>query len=225
MIGHARQARERLAQVGQRIDAAAAAAFHDGVEDGSAFTGIGGADEQPVLLADGGGPDRVFHPVVIDLNAAVRGEALECRPLLKDVGDRFPHCALRQEAAAQLYQGSTDPLEDGRALPTSDCFPQCWSSSTGPELSLDPIELADLVEQPGASALIARLRLKDGAPRVSPAARDRDRVALVALANERRVGRIAVALHDSAPVAGQHGLQTLRGAAGLPLEDRVAAWS
>ena len=37
-------------QVGDRIDAAPPAALHEGVEDRSALTGSGVADEQPVLL-------------------------------------------------------------------------------------------------------------------------------------------------------------------------------
>jgi len=46
------QAGEHVAQVVQWIDFAAAAALDDGVEDGSALTGIGGTDEQPVLFSE-----------------------------------------------------------------------------------------------------------------------------------------------------------------------------
>jgi hypothetical protein len=47
---HGGQAREHVAQVGQRVEAAAAAALHDGVEDGGALAGLRRSDEEPVLL-------------------------------------------------------------------------------------------------------------------------------------------------------------------------------
>ena len=54
-VGRRGQPGEHVAQVGERVEAAAAAAFDDGVEDGAAFAGLGFADEEPVFLADGGG--------------------------------------------------------------------------------------------------------------------------------------------------------------------------
>ena len=41
---------EDIAQVGERVDAAATAVFDDGVEDGAPFTRSGVAHEEPVFL-------------------------------------------------------------------------------------------------------------------------------------------------------------------------------
>jgi len=41
---------EDVAQVGVRVDSTTAAAFNDGVQDGAAFSGLGFADEQPILF-------------------------------------------------------------------------------------------------------------------------------------------------------------------------------
>jgi hypothetical protein len=41
---------ENVAKVGERIDAASAAAFNDRVEDGAALAGLGLGKEQPVLF-------------------------------------------------------------------------------------------------------------------------------------------------------------------------------
>ena len=49
--GHVGQSREDVAEVGVGIDAATAAGFDDGVNDGSAFSGVGLAHEEPVLLS------------------------------------------------------------------------------------------------------------------------------------------------------------------------------
>ena len=78
--GHAGKACEHIAQVAERVQAAAAAAFDDGVEDVPALAGIGSSDEQPVLFAKGGGADGVFHQVVVDLYASVAEEAFERGP-------------------------------------------------------------------------------------------------------------------------------------------------
>jgi len=48
--GHLGKAGEHVAEVGQRIEAPATAAFNDGVEDGSSLAGVGSSDEEPVLF-------------------------------------------------------------------------------------------------------------------------------------------------------------------------------
>ena len=70
-VGGAGQSGEDVTEVGVRIDPTTAAAFDDGVEDGAAFPGLGLPDEQPVLLAEGGGADGVFDQVLVDLDASV----------------------------------------------------------------------------------------------------------------------------------------------------------
>ena len=70
-VGHGGKPGEDVAQVGVGIDAASTTTLDDGVKDGAAVTGVGIAQEQPVLLSEGGGPNRVFHEVIVDLQAAL----------------------------------------------------------------------------------------------------------------------------------------------------------
>jgi len=78
-VGHRRQAGEDVPEIGERIEAAPPAAFDDGVDDGAAVARLGFTDEEPVLLADGGGPDGVFVEVVIDLQSASASFTTACK--------------------------------------------------------------------------------------------------------------------------------------------------
>ena len=48
-----------------RINATAAAAFDDGIDDRAAFAGMRFAKEQPILFPDCSGADRIFYQVVV----------------------------------------------------------------------------------------------------------------------------------------------------------------
>jgi len=86
-IGGGGQAREDVTQVGEGIDAAAAAAFDDGIEDGAAFPGLGLADEQPILFAEGGGANGILHQVLVDLDAPIVEVNAKERPQVECVLD------------------------------------------------------------------------------------------------------------------------------------------
>lgn len=62
-VGHRGQPGQHVTEIGKWVEAAPTA-LDDGVDDGSALTGSGFADEEPVLPADGGGTDGVFEEVV-----------------------------------------------------------------------------------------------------------------------------------------------------------------
>jgi hypothetical protein len=49
----------------------AAAVFNEGIKDGSTFTRIGLAHQEPVLPAQRRGTDGIFHEIVINLHLAV----------------------------------------------------------------------------------------------------------------------------------------------------------
>ncbi len=70
-VGHGRQPFEDVGEIGFRIVAVTAGAFHQGVNDGGALAGGFSAHEEPVLFPDGRWPDAVFDPVVIDQQFAV----------------------------------------------------------------------------------------------------------------------------------------------------------
>ena len=71
MIGEVGQADEEVAQVDLGIKAATTAAFDYGINDGAALACFGVADEEPVLLAEGGGANGIFDPIVINLHPAI----------------------------------------------------------------------------------------------------------------------------------------------------------
>ena len=58
------QAGEDVAQIGVGIDFAPTAAFDHRVNNRAAFSCLGVADEEPVFLADGGGPNGVLDKVM-----------------------------------------------------------------------------------------------------------------------------------------------------------------
>jgi len=70
-VGHAGQPGEDVFEIGVRINAPTTAAFDHGINDGSPFSRIRIAHEQPVLLADGRGADGVFDQVVVDLHPVI----------------------------------------------------------------------------------------------------------------------------------------------------------
>lgn len=114
--GHFWQAGEDVAEVGERVEASAATAFDDGVEDGASLACFGGSDEEPVFLSYRGGADGVFDSVVVDLDASVGEEVFEGGPLLEGVGDGLAHCALREVARADALYGGVDAAQDHGAL-------------------------------------------------------------------------------------------------------------
>ena len=69
------------------IDGSSAAAFDQRVNDRPALASSGFAHEEPVLFADGGGADRVFNQVVVDLDTAIAQEDFERVPLPQSVID------------------------------------------------------------------------------------------------------------------------------------------
>ena len=71
MVGQVREAGEDIPEIGIGVQPPPAAALNDGVNDGAIFPGPGLADKEPVLLAQGGGPDGIFHQVVVDLHPAI----------------------------------------------------------------------------------------------------------------------------------------------------------
>ena len=84
-LGGEGEAGEQVGEVGLGVDAGAVAVADQGVARGGAVAAFGVADEQPVFLADGGGPDGVFGKVVVDLDAAVLQEHEQFFPLAKGV--------------------------------------------------------------------------------------------------------------------------------------------
>ena len=71
MIGHVWQAGESVTDVVMRVDAVLFAVPDEGVNECSFPAAVGGAEEEPVLLADGCGPNHIFGEVIINLNDSI----------------------------------------------------------------------------------------------------------------------------------------------------------
>ena len=85
-----------------RIDAAAAATLDNGVKDGAALAGVGIAEEQPVLFAQSGRSNGVFHEVIVDLETTIFEIDTQKRPIGERVIDSLAKSAARQIAARLL---------------------------------------------------------------------------------------------------------------------------
>ena len=88
------------------------------VERGGAVAAGWIAHEQPVLLADRAGTDRVFDEVVVDLHAAMAQEHAQLGPLVERIADRLAGQALGKmfAAALQLFESNLDALHDRGAV-------------------------------------------------------------------------------------------------------------
>ena len=95
MVGHVGQAGQHVPEIGKRIEPPAPAAFNHGVDDGAPFTGIRFPNEQPILLANGRGPDGILHEVVVDLHPAIGQVNFQCGPQAQGVIDGSTQQALR----------------------------------------------------------------------------------------------------------------------------------
>ncbi len=112
------QAFEDVRQIRLGIDALPVAVADERVERGGTVSGGWIAHEQPVLLADRAGADRVFNEVVVDLHAAMAQEHAQLVPLVERIAQRLSRQALRQmfAAALQLFESSLDALHDRGAV-------------------------------------------------------------------------------------------------------------
>ena len=96
------QSGEHVRQVFQRIDAAAAAAHEDRVDDGAAPAGIRVADEEPPASSDCRRPDRVFDEIVVDFVPSVAQVSLQRFVLVDEVVHRLAERALGQHQRFQF---------------------------------------------------------------------------------------------------------------------------
>jgi hypothetical protein len=102
MVGHVGQAREHVLEVSVGINAPAPAAFNEGINDGGPFSGVGLANEEPVLLSQGRGPDGIFHQVVVDLYPAISPINFQGCPLAQSVINQRGHQRGQTIALSQI---------------------------------------------------------------------------------------------------------------------------
>ena len=145
LVGRGGQALQHVFEVGVRFHTVAPAVFEQSVNDGAALAGFFGAEEQPVLFADGGGPDGIFHQVIVDLHLAVVQEPFQGRPLVQGLADGLAHRALRQGAKTQQVEGAMTAFHDHAAVAAAMGLAQGRSCPAQAQLSFPAIHLSDLV--------------------------------------------------------------------------------
>ena len=94
-----------------RIDPAALARADQRVEHRGAVAGVRVAHEQPVLLTEGRGTNRVLDGVVVDLGATVlevRGQRL---PVTEQVGACLAEVGSGQAKPVELFNGLLEQRE------------------------------------------------------------------------------------------------------------------
>lgn len=87
LVGHRWEAFEHIGQIGFDGVTASSGAFHQGVKDGGSLAGGFAASKEPVLFANGGGPDAVLDPVVVYFQVTVLLIGDELFPEAKGVVD------------------------------------------------------------------------------------------------------------------------------------------
>lgn len=149
-VGHRRHTGEHVAQIGLRVDATAAACFDDGEQHRTALACFGLADEQPVLLADGGGTDGSLHGVVVDLDPAIFEIYREHGPQRQRVVDGAAHRAFGQMPTATLHAGDgpVHALHDHAALTGSFGLTLLRARRGQSHLPFDAVKMLDLQQHP-----------------------------------------------------------------------------
>ncbi len=143
LVRHGRESFEHIGQIRFHGVAATTGAFHKGIDDGRALAGGFAAGEEPVLFTNGGRPDPVLDPVVVDFQTAV---------VLID-GELFPQAegvidGCSQRTPGQNFGTSADgdklaleelELRGGAFLADAGTF--SGSGAGAPEAGLDLIKL------------------------------------------------------------------------------------
>ena len=221
-VGHRGKPGEHVAQVGVRIDAAAAATLDNGVEDGAALAGIGIAQEQPVLLTESGRPDGVFHEVVVYLDSAIFEINAKQRPIGESIIDGLAKIAARQIAAGLFEedQSAVQTLANWTTLAHahSGAFP--WTRPAAAQVLLDAIEMSDLTQDPSTTLRCLLARFVEVASRVGPAS-GQGNFAFV-FSDKAPVGHVSIALQGALEVCGDHVLEAVCSSARFPAIDDIA---
>jgi hypothetical protein len=109
-------------------------------------TGIGIAQEQPVLFPKSGGPNGVFHEIVVYLDSAIFETDTKQGPVGQRIIDGLAKSAARQ-IAARLFeedQSAVQVLADRTTLAQAHSGPFRWTCLAAAQVLLDAVEMSDL---------------------------------------------------------------------------------
>ncbi len=103
MVGHGRKPGKRFAQVGESFDPVRIAGDYHRVEGGGAPTGVGLADEEPVLLSEGREADGILRQGVVQAGLSVFDMACQRRHMAAGIAEE-------RERPASLPQGARERM-------------------------------------------------------------------------------------------------------------------
>ena len=206
-VGGVWQPREDVAQIGLGIDAATAAAFDDGIKDGAALTGLGFADEQPVLFSECGWPDGIFHEILIDLDAAIAEVNAEREPKVQRVSEGQPHAAARQVAPFHFEprQDTMKPSINGFGLMGAHGGAKLRPTSTFPQLSFNTVKMPDLAHEPAGHERVLVTRRVHLSSHMRPTPGEPDVLLVTSEARVRRQIAAADQSHPAIHIVGVSG--------------------
>ena len=137
---------------------------HDGRRTSA---GAFGAGEEPVLAADGDGPDGIFDRIVVDRPSPLVEHAHEGAPASKGVVDGTAQAAVAQNLGLELIQPAFEGVQSRREMFSS--LTQASGIVEIAQLGFDDVELADAVDrflrQRTAAGLVS---VDKAAPRMRP---------------------------------------------------------
>lgn len=135
---------ENRGQVGLRVEAADLGGADEGVDGGGACSAGIGTGEEPILAAEGDGPERAFGRIVVDLDAPVRDVSREGCP----ARERITHALGELRLGGELCTGDDESrleLVEQRTC-AGAAFGSTLVRRTTSDLLLDRIERADARE-------------------------------------------------------------------------------
>ena len=161
------------------------------------MAGLGIAEEQPVLLSEGGRSNGVFHEVVVDLDSTIFEIDTQQRPIGERVIDGLAKSAARQ-ITARLFeedQSTVETLANGTALAAAHRGPFPWTCLAAAQVLLDAVEMSDLTQDPSTTLRSLLARLVKVASRMGPAS-GQVNIARVFF-DEAPIGQVGVALESA----------------------------
>lgn len=188
------------------------------VEDGGALAGVGVADEEPVLLAEGRRPDGVFDEVVVEPGLAVSLVRDERLPVLEQIGAGPAEERAREMARAEANRQAFQPVQRPGKVFLAEGDPRVADLRRVP-LAFAQVECADEPQDQVRGLGRLRQRLDEVTSRVRPTA---DPGHVRAGPGKARIRLVAVRLEDTAIVREQRSEFAVP-TGQPPVEDHIAA--
>ena len=169
------QAGEHIAQVGVRVVPVHARRLHQAHHGCCPLARAQAAGKQPVVPANGNGPDLVLDPVVVHGQLPVIDEARQRSPAAQAVIERFGRCRTIGQLLPVQCHPFMQRIEDGLGVLLSDGLALIGAQFL--DIALDVVDLGELLQgEPGDLDFVCRMQVKEFAPGVRRAARLQDAI-------------------------------------------------